>query len=135
MRGRIENDIGAYWLDAEGLLRISAKSGIEQSREQAEDAMRIARELAAGTKRPAVIVLAGIKGLSRGARGVYIGPLGEAVFSAVAIAVENSSIARTVVNFMLRVSLPPFPTRMFETEAEALVWARSYLRPADRGEP
>ncbi len=124
----IENSVGRFWLDEDGIMRCEVKSGTDQTREQAEDSMRIFRQLAAGRGRPAVIVTAGAQGLSREARAVYGGADRGDPFSAVALVVAGSAIARTLGNFVIAVSRPAFPVRMFETLEEALPWARAHLQ-------
>jgi hypothetical protein len=124
----IETGVGRFWLE-DGLLRYVAREGNEQSRAEAEDSMRVFAQLAAGKRRPAVMVILGVKKLSRDARAIYTGPGAGKTFLAVALVVAESAMARGLVNFILAVSKPEFPTRMFETVDEAVAWAKTHVVP------
>jgi hypothetical protein len=39
----------------------------------------------------------------------------------------NSSLSKMIAEIFMLVKKPPYPTRMFTSEAEALIWIRSYL--------
>jgi hypothetical protein len=122
----IENAVGRFGLDGEGIIRCVVKDGTDQTREQAEDSLRIFGQLAGGKRRPAVIDSSGAKSLSRDARACYTGREAEKVFAAVALVVANSVLARSIGNFVLAVSKPAFPLRMFETVDDAMTWARTH---------
>jgi len=126
MQDLVETRAGRFWIE-EGILRFVAAQGTEQSRQDAEESMRVFAQLAAGKRRPAVMVIVGVKGLSRDARAIYAGPESVKTFSAAAIVVSGSTVGRTLVNFILAVSKPAYPTRMFEAVDEALSWARAHV--------
>ena len=124
----IETGVGKFWLE-DGLLRCVAREGNEQSRAEAEDSMRVFAQLAAGKRRPAVMAILGVKRLSREARAIYTNQEAGATFAAVALVVAGSTVARALVNFVLTVGKPAFPTRIFETVDEALAWAKTHVLP------
>jgi hypothetical protein len=121
-----ETESARFWVDDDGIVRAVAKA-INQTTEQAAENLRVFAELADGTRRPVVIDTSQVKGLSREARGIYSGTEAARIWTACALVVSSSVIARTLGNFIIAVSRPPFPTRMFETVDEALVWARAHL--------
>ena len=126
MSAEVETAIARFWLDEEGILRCVVKP-VDQTREQAMDSMRIFAELAAGKRCPAIIDTSRVKEISREVRAVYTGSHAAQVWTACALVVSSSSVARTIGNFIIAVSRPPFPTRMFENLDDALAWARSHL--------
>ena len=121
-----ETESARFWLDDDGVMRAVAKP-VNQTTEQAAENLRVFTELAGGTRRPVVIDTSQVKGLSREARAIYSGPQAARIWTACARVVASSVIARTLGNFIMAVSRPAFPTRMFETLDEALVWARAHL--------
>jgi hypothetical protein len=123
----LENDAGRFWIDEEGILRCVVKPDLEQTREHALDSLRLFSRLARGEVRPVIIESDRMHALDRDARAVYSGAAAAEVFAAVAMVVCGSVVARTLVNFIIAVRKPPFPTRIFETVEEALPWARSHL--------
>jgi hypothetical protein len=46
--------------------------------------------------------------------------------SAVAL-VAGTPLSRMMANFFLRVNEPPFPTRLFDNEASAIVWLQAFV--------
>lgn len=119
-----ETNVGFFWLE-DGVLRFRSKPAIAQSEADAVESMRVFRELAAGRRLPTVMEVSGVRSLTREGRRIYTtGPEAIATFAAVALVVSGSSMARALVNFMMTVSRPDCPVRMFETVGEAVKWAR-----------
>ena len=50
-----------------------------------------------------------------------------ATWTAVALVVSYSTLARALVNFVVTVSRPEFPTKMFDTVEDARSWARTHV--------
>ena len=125
MHDVVETALGRFWLE-DGILRFVANAGTEQSGEDAAEAMRVFEKLAGGQRRPAVIVVVGLKKLSREARTIYGSPEAAKTFRAVGLVVGGSAIARALINFMVTVVRPVTPTRMFDTVDEAVAWARTH---------
>jgi hypothetical protein len=129
MQGKVENDVGVFWLE-DGVLRCRVKPNERvQTPEEAADSVRIFREIGGGVPRPAVIEIAGARGLSRGAREAYVGPGAGEIFSAAAVVFASSAIARALGNFIMAVSRPAFPMRLFEHVEDAEAWIRTHARP------
>ncbi len=124
--GVIETGVGRFWLE-DGLLRYEARAGHEQSLADAQESMRVFAQLAAGQRRPVVMTIIGVKSLSRGARALYTGEEAARTFAAAAIVVAHSTLARALFNFIMTVSKPAFPSRVFDTVEDAVAWARGYL--------
>jgi hypothetical protein len=122
----IEHATGRFWIDDDGVVRCVA-TPMAQSADDAREAMRIFAELGGGTKRPVVTDISAVRSLGRDARGVYTGDGAAAIWTACALVVSTSAVARTIGNFVLTVSPPALPTRLFSRVDEALAWARGYL--------
>ncbi len=127
MADRVENVAGVFWVDEDGLLRCTVKN-IHQTEAIAQDCMRICRELAAGRPRPTVIDTTAVRSLSKEARAAYTGPSAADAFGAVALVSGGSTLVRGLINFVISVGKPAFPTRLFDTIDEALAWARTQRR-------
>lgn len=126
MKETIENDIGRFWLDDDGVLNCVATAQ-DQTAQQAREALRIFSQVAGGARRPAVIDMSRVKGLSREARAIYAGKEAADIWTAVALVVSYSTLARALVNFVVTVSRPEFPTKMFDTVEDARSWARTHV--------
>jgi hypothetical protein len=127
MVDKVENAAGYFWIDEDGLIRCTVKA-VHQTPEVAQDSLRIFRELAAGRPRPTVIDTTAVKSLSKEVRAVYTGPGAADVFGAVALVSGGSALVRGLINFVISVGKPPFPTRLFDTLEEAVSWARTQRR-------
>jgi len=125
MSSEIENACARFWLDEEGILRAVVKP-IDQTSEMALDSLGQFEKLAAGKRRPAIIDTSQVKGLSREARAAYSGQRAAAIWTACALVVSASTVARTVGNFVIAVGRPAFPTRMFDSVEDAVAWARTF---------
>jgi hypothetical protein len=128
MQGENHTETCRLWLDDDGVLRVVVINPISQTTEHARDNMRVLGEIGGGLPRPTIIDNSQMKGLSREARAIYSGHEAAAVMEVCALVVTTSLIARALGNFVITVSRPAFPTRLFESTDDALVWARSFLR-------
>jgi hypothetical protein len=125
MADRVETRIGFFWVE-DDVIRFASKPAQAQELADAVEAMRIFRDLAAGRRMPTVMEVSGVRSLTREARALYTtGPEAVETFAAVGLVVSGSSMARALVNFMMTVSRPDCPARMFESVADAVVWAKS----------
>lgn len=123
----VETEAGRFWLDEEGFLRVIVKP-IDQTAAHAQETLRVLAQLGGGTKRPGIIDGSQIARMSREVRMTYTGEQSAELWSAVAVVVTASAVARSVVNFAIVVSRPRFPTRLFDDVNDARAWARGYLR-------
>ena len=128
MQDVVETHVGKFWLEA-GILRCVVNEGNVQTLADAQDSMGIFARLAGGKRRPTIIVISGVKSLSREARATYSSEEAAKTFAAVAIVVSGSKVARALFNFVITINRPPYPSRMFETVEEAVLWARTQMVP------
>ena len=67
-----------------------------------------------------------MRGLDREARLYYVRPEAAQLLTALALLID-SQMGRVFGNFYMRVNRPPFPMRLFTSEAEATVWLAGQL--------
>jgi hypothetical protein len=99
---------------------------------QTAEVTRAQIALAAGHKRPVLADVRGLLTADRASRELAAGPSIAAVTACMAIVVGNA-VTRMLGNFFLKVTTPPYPTRIFGDEAEARVWLKQRASLAERG--
>jgi hypothetical protein len=115
-----------HWLDEDGILRIVAFPGLEDSLEDARRNVAASVKLAAGKRRPILIDMRVMKTQSREVRAYYNGPESRKVLHAIAILVD-SPMSRMIGNFFLGFNRTDVPTRLFKSEDEALAWLKGFV--------
>jgi hypothetical protein len=104
-----------------GLIGIRNAPGAEIGLAEAQACLAVVRRLAAGGRAKLLVDGSGCAGMSREARRFFAGEQAAAVIRAQAI-VSRGAVGRMIGNFFLGLNKPPFPTRIFEDEAEARRW-------------
>lgn len=86
-------------------------------------------EVADGKRRPLLVDARRLGYLAPEARRHYTRSAeAAACLNAVALLVAGSPIARVVANYINTLGKPPFPTRLFDDEADAVAWLRGHLQ-------
>ena len=106
-------------LDTDGILRIRALPGLEDTLEDARQNVAICTKLTAGKPRPMLLDMRALKTQSREVRAYYAGPETTRLNLAVAVLVD-SPISRVIGNFSLGFDTMELPTKLFKSEVEAL---------------
>jgi hypothetical protein len=114
------------WLDGDGILRIAALPGAEETLEDAKRNVAASEKIITGGPRPMLVDIREIKSQSRDARVYYARPQTARIVGAYAILV-GSPISRVIGNFVLGFNKMNVPTRLFTSEAEALAWLKGFL--------
>jgi hypothetical protein len=114
------------WLGKDGIVRIIWVPGAEVTLDDARETMAAYLRIYQGKKRPLYVDTKTMKSLTREARQYFAGEEAARVASAVAILV-STPVSRVLGNFYLGVSAPHLPTRLFDSEDEALEWLKWYL--------
>lgn len=127
----IETRGGRMWLRDDGIIHYLALPDVDQTAQDADDIIRAGAQVAGGVRRPGFVDLRPIRSIDRGARLFYAGPVSASVNTALALLVE-SPFSRIVGNLFLGTTRPPFPCRMFTSEAEALAWLKGFLAEENR---
>lgn len=82
--------------------------------------------LAGGRRLPMLLDTRASRGLDRDARLYYVRPEAARRLAALAMLID-SQIGRILGNFFMTVNKPPFPLRLFTSEADALTWLKGQL--------
>jgi hypothetical protein len=125
---RVETRTGIFWIDGEVLCCQMVRFDGHDLRD-AEENMRVARELSGGRRLPLLLDMREARGIDREARAHYASREGEKLWPAVAMLI-SSPFGVVLGNFFMRVNRPPFPVRIFRDEAAALDWLRATCRAA-----
>jgi hypothetical protein len=122
----VKTPIGTMWLDETGVLWHRLDAGVAVTVEDAEATLAAVHSLTSGRPVPAIVDIRGAGFADRAARDGFAGDEDVSFEVATALIVDNS-FSRQLGNLYLRWSTPNRPVRMFTSEDEAAVWARSFL--------
>ena len=115
----------ASFLD-EGIVKvicITSDETIEKARQLSDSIKRIT-----GNKKcPLLVDIRNQRSISREARQFYSSKEFKDNVTAIALIVE-SAISKVMANFYLGLNKPPYPTRLFTNEDEAIDWLKGYLK-------
>ncbi len=82
--------------------------------------------LAGGRRLPMLLDTRASRGLDRDARLYYVRPEAARQLAALAMLID-SQIGRILGNFFMTVNKPPFPLRLFTSEADAILWLKGQI--------
>lgn len=116
------------WAPPDGIVRLVWAPRVTLALEDAIAATEAMAQLTGGRQRPLLVDVRKQGPMDRPARTEFV-RRGDLV-SAVALIVETP-LSRLMGNFFLAVSKPMAPTRLFESEAPALAWLRTFLAGPD----
>lgn len=117
---------GTHYLNEHGILHSVILPGVEQTLADAQENVRIDRQLGAGRRRPLLVDIRAIKSQTSEARDYYTGAEGAACYSAVAVLI-GSPISRLLGNFFIGFNKQAFaPVKLFTSEAEAMAWLKTF---------
>jgi hypothetical protein len=118
----ISTEIADVWIDSQRIVHIFFKESERHGIEEAQEVVRAHNQLADGVP---VCVLADIRtvkvGADRAARKHYVSAESAEFKSGMAMLV-SSPMQRMLGNIFLMLNQPPYPTRLFSEEEEALQW-------------
>jgi len=110
-----------YLLRRDGIVVQRLVSSRVQTLEDARENVAAYAALAGGKKRLGLIDLRMPAPSERGVREYYAGPEATRVCAALALLVPSAA-ARIIGNLFLAIQAPTFPTRLFNTELDAIAW-------------
>ncbi len=123
---RIKTTIADVWIDSEKIAWMHFKATDSHGIEDAKQIVNAHNVLAKGVKTPVVADLRNITtGADREARKYYIQEESAQFKLAMAMLV-NSPLQRMIGNLFLKLNKPPYPTRLFRLEKEALAWLKEF---------
>lgn len=82
--------------------------------------------LTGGRRLPMLLDTRASRGLDRDARLYYVRPEAARQLAGLAMLID-SQIGRILGNFFMTVNKPPFPLRLFTSEADALIWLKGQI--------
>ncbi len=126
----IRDELMDTWIDREGILHKVIKPGAKLTIDDAKRSTATDRELSGGRKRRQLIDIRQVVAVSIDARAYLTGPEAQANILALA-GLVRSPLSRIVGTFFMGLNKPPFPAKLFNSEAKALEWLREFSDPTD----
>jgi hypothetical protein len=122
----IKTDIADIWIDSDQVGWMHFKPTDSHGLEDAKKVVNAHNILANGIKIAVVADLRDITtGADREARKYYVQEESAQFKLAMAMLV-NSPVQRMLGNLFMRLNKPPYPTRLFKLEKEALTWLKEF---------
>jgi hypothetical protein len=125
--GVIETRTARIWMGEDGILRGRIGEGADEKAEDAVANVAAAARLAAGRKRALLIDMRQVSFISQEARRVYAGRETNRYTLALALLVE-SPLSKLIGNFFIGLNKPLFPTKLFNSEREAIAWLKGHMQ-------
>lgn len=121
----VESAVSRWWLE-DGVV-CSQQSGREPiTADVIRAGFRTALSLTGGRCAPLLAEGRNSSASTREARDLMSSEEAAAVYCAMGVLV-GSPVARTLMNFFMRFSSPPYPVRCFSSPEEARAWARAHV--------
>lgn len=124
----IRTRTASHSIDEFGIFHSIYNPGVEETLADAEENIRALATFAqkTGKRYPLLVDLRRIKSQTREVRSYYAGPEALKVRMATALLVE-SRISTLIGNFFLTVNGGTVPTKIFTSEAQAMVWLKGFV--------
>ena len=122
----IPTEIADLWIDAQRIIHIRFNDNPSHGISEAKAVVEAHNQLAAGTPACVIADIRSVKvGANREARKYYVSPESAEYKTAMAMLV-SSPIQRMLGNIFLKLNRPPYPTRIFNQEPEAIQWLTDF---------
>ena len=122
----IETRTSQFWLNEDGILWVKTLPQAYYTLADAQKNVEIMHQLADGQKRPVLVEMKQIKGMDGDARAYSAGDNVEGITLALAMVI-GSTLGKTLGNLWLGINKPPFPSKIFVSEEEAITWLKDFL--------
>ena len=123
---KIKLTVADVWLDDEDIIRMEFHPTKAHRQKDAEEVTAAHVELSNNEKRPVLADLRNVTvGADKDARNYYATEESSRLKTAMAI-LTNSRAQRTFGSIYIYLTRPPYPTRLFKSESEALAWLASF---------
>jgi hypothetical protein len=120
------------WLGDDGIVRTKMMPGVfELELSDAQEVVHAVAAVGGNVARPVLVDLREVRSMSRECRKYFAGPETAKVEAAAALLVV-SPVARAIGNFFMGLNRPLCPTRLFTSEADALVWLKQFVTESPR---
>ena len=114
------------WLRDDGIVQSQSFPKSDQNLTDAIENVAGVAKISGGIKRPSLVDYRGIQSINREARAYYAGTEITQVQSAAALIVDTY-LERIIGNFFMGINKPKQPTRLFNSEPDAIEWLRQFL--------
>jgi hypothetical protein len=122
----IETRVARIWLDQDGILHNVILPNAMVMLEDAKEISNSNAEVAEGKKIVGLVDARNVKSATREARKFAARDETKTSRAAIAILV-GSPLSRVIGNFFISIDKPPYPTRPFTSETEAIEWLKGFL--------
>jgi hypothetical protein len=114
-------------MDPRGFLYKVTKEGAEYTLADAREDLDAVIKLGGGVKLPLLVDERGLRGVDQGARSFWATKQIGDYLKAVAVITGNSPITNMIGNFMMTITRPVVPLKLFSTEQAAMPWVEWFL--------
>jgi len=121
----IKTRTDTVFLRSDGIVQIETMDGADFDYHDAVDAVNAFAQIAGGVMRPLLLKFELVKSISREARG-YLSSEAPAKYTNACAILTNSPIGRVIGNFLIGLNKTIYPTRLFNTEEEAIEWLKNF---------
>jgi transcriptional regulatory protein LevR len=126
MKNEISTSSHKISLHDDGIVKAICITG-DETIEKARELIETIKKITENKTSPLLVDMRQQKSISREARQFYSRKETMDTVTALALIVE-SAISKVLANFFLGLNKPPYPTRLFTVEAEAIEWLKGYLK-------
>ena len=112
---------------SEGIVVIRILAGMEQNLNDAIENISVSAEACAGQRAPIIVDLRQAMPLDAETRHYYTGKRLTDFFTSLAIVTPGGAFGKMMGNLYLRVANPGIPSRLFDSETEAIRWSVQQL--------
>ena len=122
----IKTRTGTFWMDEDGIIRFVCLPDVEWTLEDTQQVIAFGIQVGQGTKRPVLVDARQLKTWNRQTQTQFADEEAAKHTSALALLV-NPSVNKMIGILFMAISRPPYPVRMFESEAKAVEWLKGFL--------
>lgn len=127
----VETASARIWVTQDGICRIEHFRDADITLEEAKTLIAAQTGLLGNRKVPVLIDANAVNSVEPEARKFFSGEEAARVAAACAFLV-GSSVSKIIGNFFIRLNKPPYPSRLFTSEAKALDWLKTFLKKGDK---
>lgn len=114
------------WLRPDGIIQLAVLAKEPQTLEDARENVAAATKVGGGVRRPVLLDTSVAAPLTREAQAYYTSADIVPCASALGLVV-TTTLSRIVGNFVIACQRPEVPTRLFDSEWQAVQWLQGYL--------
>jgi hypothetical protein len=124
--GKVNTGTSDIWLGDDGIIRQVLHNGVDETIDDAKDAIKTMLDLSCGIKRVIFVYIRGLKSITRDARK-FLSEESSKHFNAAAMLVD-SPVTRTIGNFVMKITPPDINAKIFSDEGKAVAWLKAQMK-------